>query len=376
MDLVEIYITNAIQNQWWCVDESKEVANSAARRANLEHMAAVAAKYGNHPAIMGFVVGNENNNAVTRENCMYWQWVDDVAKAVKQAAPNKLSSTTVVDDSMETPKAAMRCNSLPNLDVWGINSYRGNTANGFDNLFDTYNAVSTKPLLITEFGCPGTTHTAQGEIVNMPQNAKDQADYMRSHWNDIAAHASSCSGGYIFEWTDEWWKGNYWLEMNPSPTAPNPGFPGGWGDEEGFGLVAVMPDCSKINEFAKRVDAVRPRAAYYVMGQLFGRFNTLPAETYVGFDLVTCRSQYNPNHPSTVQPPPSTTPDATSPTSINPDSPTIVTPISDNTNNSPPNTIVVPISISTPQFSNNYDVSSGSVVAPLSILFFVLALVL
>ncbi len=351
-------------------------------------MQAVAQKYGNHPALMGFVVGNENNNAVTRENCKYWQWVDDVSKAIKQVAPNKLTSTTVVDDSMMTPTAAQKCNPMPNLDVWGINSYRGNTQNGFDNLFDTYSAISTKPLLITEFGCPGTTHAADHEIVNMPQNSKGQADYFTAHWNDIVAHASKCSGGYVFQWIDEWWKGGYWEEMNPSLSAPNPGFPGGWGDEEGFGLLAVMPDCTQITQYATRVDAVEPRAAYYVMGQLFGGFNTLPAETYTDFALVKCRKDFDPNPPVPPPPPPSpatepqapapvgsTPTDPNTPVTSTPDTPVAVTPIGGETPVAAPNTIVVPVSISVPQFPSRVE-SAGSVLAPLSILFFALALIL
>lgn len=336
-------------------------------------MVDVANKYGGHPAVMGFVVGNENNNAVTRENCKYWQWIDDVARAVKQAAPLKLTSTTVVDDSMDTPTAAQRCNALPSLDVWGINSYRGNTEHGFDNLFDTYSEVSAKPLLITEFGSPGTTHDAQGEIVSLPQNGKGQADYLAAHWRDIAAHANKCSGGYAFQWVDEWWKGNYWLELNPSPCAPNPGFPGGWGDEEGFGLVAVMPDCAQITAYAMRRDRVEPRAAYYVMGQLFGAFNTLPAETYADFALITCRRDFDPNPPQAAPTPVPAQPQT--PTSVPAtEAPIYVTPIGEQVPSSAPITVITPQSLSAPQFNNNIALPSAATVAvPLSILF-VLAL--
>ena len=74
---------------------------------------------------------------------------------------------TLIDDSMTTLKSVEENNfDVKNIDIWGINSYRGNineANNHFDTLFSTFQAVSDKPLIVTEFGPPSSTRT---EIIN------------------------------------------------------------------------------------------------------------------------------------------------------------------------------------------------------------------
>lgn len=95
-------------------------------------------RYGNHPAVIGFILGNEQNNAVNRANCMYWQWIEQIANEVKGIAPTKLTATSIVDDGMVTVNYAELCGTLANhlqhLEVWGINSYRYDP-NPTENIF-------------------------------------------------------------------------------------------------------------------------------------------------------------------------------------------------------------------------------------------------
>ncbi len=60
--------------------------------------------------------------------------------------------------------------------------------------------------------------------------------------------APVCAGSAYFEWTDEWWKADaYYPNARCPATVQNPGkstndsFPGGWDDEECFGLNAIEP---------------------------------------------------------------------------------------------------------------------------------------
>ena len=193
-----------------------------------------------NPAVMGFVVSNELNSLQNINNPTFWNWINDLAGDIKTLAPGKLTMTSLVDDSMATvPLAESLASNMPNLDVWGINSYRGTEATGFDDLFSTFEAASEKALLVTEYGCPASTRNSQGQLTELPLNADAQAKYIAAHWKDIEQNSLIASGGYVFEWTDEWWKVPNTASTHDAGQATNGAFPGGWDDEEYFGINRV-----------------------------------------------------------------------------------------------------------------------------------------
>ncbi len=53
---------------------------------------------------------------------------------------------------------------------------------------------------MTEWGCDAFNSNTSEEDGDM------QARYIKSQWEDIARHSDICSGGLVFEWSDEWWK--------------------------------------------------------------------------------------------------------------------------------------------------------------------------
>ena len=192
------------------------------------------------PAVMGFVISNELNSLQNVNNPTFWSWINGLAGDIKALAPDKLTMTSLVDDSMASvPLAEKLASKMPNLDVWGINSYRGTETTGFDDLFSTFEAASQKALLVTEYGCPASTRDGQGNIALLPNNADDQANYIAAHWKDIENHSAIASGGYVFEWTDEWWKVPQTPSTHDAGSAANGAFPGGWDDEEWFGINGV-----------------------------------------------------------------------------------------------------------------------------------------
>jgi hypothetical protein len=198
----------------------------------------LAAQLADNPAVMGFVVSNEANNGIARHHPAFWEWLDGLAAEIKKAAKDKLTLIALVDDSMESVTLAEALGDhMPHIDIWGINSYRGTVSTGFDNLFTSFSAASGKPLLVTEYGCPASGRS-DGGIVELPDNAQSQADYVKAHWQDIAANSNVAAGGYVFEWTDEWWK-NGVPAAHDAGAAANSAFPGGWDDEEWFGIISV-----------------------------------------------------------------------------------------------------------------------------------------
>ncbi len=250
----------AIYDPW----DSTQPKRDAARKAFLAMVAAYAA----FPAVMGFIIGNEVNSVVTRDNSNFWKWLNDLAGATKAAAPGKLTLLALVDDSMKSVSHADK--NMPKLDVWGINTYRGQiqpaNANNFNNLWNSFAQLSKKPLLISEWGAPASTHDGAGHLVFTGPVVANLDTYITGHYTDItynsvatttnggannpnaANWAPVCVGSCYFEWTDEWWKldGAYSQEKCPATIqnvglAQNPAFPGGWDDEECFGLNAIKP---------------------------------------------------------------------------------------------------------------------------------------
>lgn len=277
--------------KWYQIDQSKETDNALQREIDSNIVAEIAQEYGSHPAVMGFVIGNEQNNAQTRGNCKFWEWIDSIAARVKQNAPSKLTSTTIVDDDFVTVKAAQQCNVLSHLDLWGINAYRGRVDTGFDKLFDDFAANAPQGLLITEFGCPASTRDGNGNFIMMPDNSKSQGDYMKVHWDDIVAHNTICSGGFAFSWVDEWWKLNS-EDVQDGHDTQNGAFPGGYADEESYGIIALNVDCSKMADWATRVDQPLPRAVYFIMGQMFGAWSDMPSQALQPINYPRCNGQW------------------------------------------------------------------------------------
>ena len=249
-----------------------------------------------HPAVMGFMVGNELNAETTRNNPQFWLWIDHLASIVKEIAPDKLTTIALVDDGFvsidgandHAPRVAGKV--LPHLDVWGLNNYRGNMNSGFTPEFwSGYQGKTTKPLLFTEWGAPASKHdpdTKYGEggiPSELPDQAADQATYIRNHYNDQVDHSTIhdgvSSGGALFMWADQWDK-----QECPTCSASKHdgsdgagGFPGKWWDEEWFGIHSLVKDPSRPldenwNQNAGRpwpADTLVPRKAYAVIKDLF-----------------------------------------------------------------------------------------------------------
>lgn len=203
---------------------------------------------GQHPAVAGFVIGNELNGGDRPDDPVWWEKMNELGAIVK-ASPggaDRLTMQCFYDDSMKTPRLAGTVGKgVPAIDLFGINSYRGTKDQGFNTLFTDYAAVCPKPLLMTEFGCPASLHvpdqkSPEGQPQELPDNAAAQADYVVAHWNDIVANRNVCAGGYVFEWCDEWWKQRgFPVDQQNGSGGEARAFPGGWWDDEWFGINSV-----------------------------------------------------------------------------------------------------------------------------------------
>jgi hypothetical protein len=273
---------------------------AAQRRAtDAEAYRALAEKYKNHPAVFGWVLGNELNSPQNRANPRFWTYLNDLARDLKSIAPKKETMVALIDDTMASLRLVKENGwDVSHIDVWGINSYRGRlgaTTNNFDNLFSSFAAASAKPLLVTEFGPPATTRheiangigvpippgtdparlgelCQTGSLVDLSDAGALTAQYLEGHWNDIVANQTVAAGGIVFEWQDEWYKAGDPAQRTRSPGS-NDAFPGGCWDEEGFGINAVVLRRSSPTSFPSPFvpDERVPRAAFQTLKRLWAR---------------------------------------------------------------------------------------------------------
>jgi hypothetical protein len=367
------------------------------RRANLRQFYLytarwLAKKYGDHPAVMGFAVGNELGNGTVVKSSDFWDLLNDLNAIIKASAPDKLTMAVFHDgpDWQQTITSGQFKGLTPpqvyKPDIWAFNPYNNPTLPG--NAFTRFkaslasckrpdNTSCVKPMVFGEFGTPADTHqvTAKSYPVkwvaqnfvwmknpppaqclaadelgpppgsggdgpkaefdrrktiavqmaadpdgkyNMPLKlepffsksgykvgdqlpAAAQADYIAASLS--ATHALKAnnaapldeekfySGGFAFEWRDEWWKDNVvtWFHsvsgnvggcssacQCTNTGAANPVFPGGWGDEQWFGLTGATisgrtnpAEVANANGLIGNPDILEPRAAIVAMCRAF-----------------------------------------------------------------------------------------------------------
>ena len=205
-----------------------------------------------HPAILGWVVGNEWNYNGLYVNLSV---ADAQARVSEVATLIKMADAThpVISAYGEVPSAAVLA-AMPNIDIWGINAYRGIS---FGDLFTVWQSRSTKPMFLSEYG-------ADAYNANLPgydPTSQALADEMLTQ--ELLDHSSARTqngvtlGGTIFEWADEWWKAGSPATQEVGGSAPGGGpYPDQTFNEEYWGLVDVDRN---------------PRAAYTALAKLFGR---------------------------------------------------------------------------------------------------------
>jgi hypothetical protein len=209
---------------------------------------------GQHPAVMGFTIQNEQDGADVCYNnpewaTFWWGQVEKFAAVVKVVAPDKLVGMATHDDPNIPGKAASYMAKCPHIDFWGVNTYQTMT---FDPVFNSipdvgpgYSGLSgaaLKPVILTEYGLPATSHRNPGDPSTIYEDAATRnttADVIGKMLPQAYQHPLGL-GLYYFEFCDEWWN---------QPEAPNiytwwggtraDGFPDGWWDQEGFGLYSI-----------------------------------------------------------------------------------------------------------------------------------------
>jgi len=243
---------------------------------------AMAHAFASHPALLGYMLGNELNAGNGPATPGYGSCLNQVytlvgamAAEIKKIDPNHLVTTAFEIGTSNKPGALpaatliaqSAANGLKSLDFWGMDLYRnGGTetapACDFDygdrylqKLIDVNKGAVQKPLVFLEYGADRFNMITFKE---WPQyQAVCDGQLARQLENCMAAQ--TCGGGLVFEWVDEWWKSKF----SPDPAQYDcptsvldhqtfcgfqvddaPGFPDRFFNEEYFGVNSIVLNSS------------------------------------------------------------------------------------------------------------------------------------
>ena len=179
--------------------------------------------YKDSPGVLMWVLGNENNYSFDRnvqrwsspeidaltdpeaqrkeKARLYYSFVNGLAKEIKSIDPKH----PVVMGVGEVASLDLAKEVGPDIDVIGLLTYRGPS---FGNAFRQVKQKFDLPLVMIEWGADSfNAASREPDEVN-------QAEFLKQQWKDIERNSDpkhgvgNTLGGTIFEWTDEWWKGN------------------------------------------------------------------------------------------------------------------------------------------------------------------------
>lgn len=190
-------------------------------------------KYKDHPAILMWELGNEYN--------YHPEWFEGGITTWYTALNNAAELIHENDDSHpvstahgEVPKA-FALSSCPNVDVWGLNTYRWDHP---EAIFEEWAGVSSKPMYLSESG--GDSYmTTTNEGYEKGENQQAQADANGKILKAVFLNQKICSGITLFSFTDGWWKAGNPHTQEPGGHAPfDGGVPyDGSANEEYWGIV-------------------------------------------------------------------------------------------------------------------------------------------
>ncbi|MFK7928657.1 MAG: hypothetical protein AB8H79_10755 [Myxococcota bacterium] len=256
-------------------------ADPRTREVLIEETLEVVNRYKGTRGVIGFMLGNEANYGL--------EWDSFEIQALPKGDRNRAKAVhlyslygEITDEihKVDTIHPVSICNGdvqfldliaehAPNIDLFGTNVYRGRTAR---DLYDQVAKVLDKPIFYSEFGADAYDAKAGRE------DHLTQAGYFRDQWEHVYLHSWSngdpgnAIGGYIFQWSDGWWK--YKQEENldvhdTNASWPNNAYPEDLAEgknnmnEEWFGITAKVPPAPD-GHFE-----VQPRSAYFLLAEAF-----------------------------------------------------------------------------------------------------------
>jgi len=177
-----------VERQGFDYNDSKGV------RAQLEQITEVIKAYKDHPAILMWGIGNEND--LFYSDFKVWNAIDDIAKMIKKLDPNH--PTMTVTAGLDVAEVQLIKERAPHIDIYGVNTYGGLI--GIDEEMRAYGW--NRPYVVTEWGPNGhweVRKTTWGAPIEQTSTEK-AADYERRYKLGIEKDEEMCVGSYVFLW--------------------------------------------------------------------------------------------------------------------------------------------------------------------------------
>ena len=208
-----------------------------------------AQQVGQHPAVMGFTIQNEQDGASVcyADPVMakfWWGQVEAFAKIVKEFAPNKLVGMATHDDPNIPLKAASYMATCKHIDYWGVNTYQ--TVN-FDAVFGPYAKVER---CCAEARNPDRIRPARHHATRSQRSRLDLRRRHDSGEDGQGASATSCRRLSSIRCRSACTISSIATNGGTSRRRPistrggavraNSGFPNGYWDNDGFGLFSIQ----------------------------------------------------------------------------------------------------------------------------------------
>jgi hypothetical protein len=261
-----------------------DFTNPRTRESIINSFAKYVSTFKDHPAILFWAIGNGNNSDIDQLDTMqinaWYSLVDEMAQKAhaiegKTYHPVALVSNEIedLDDSFKNSTD----NDLKNVDIFGINSFRGKS---FGDLFTNFAIKTRKPLWISEYGIDSFLSADYLNNFYGEEDQEFQAEWIGNLWDEIANNKDITIGGTVKEYSDEWW------QSNPDPkdeklnsshdlggTSPDdkncdgeldwfPEAPDKFFHDEWWGIVSI-------EDAGTDIDVLNPKKTYYTLQQKF-----------------------------------------------------------------------------------------------------------
>ena len=246
------------------------------RQAYIDGFTAYVNEYKDHPAVLAWGIGNENNYGFCTPNAAYlddlYVLANDLAKIAYEIEGENYHPAGFVNGDLlniGTKIYNSTDEATSYLDFWGSNVYPGKT---FGTWFDVYASLSGKPLFITEYGIDALNNTDKTE------HEDAQSEWVVRQWKEMD-NADMVIGSTLMAYSDEWWKQGGLTSHDPGGY-PTDRHPDGYSNEEWWGVMRTIDD-------GVNIDILEPREVYYALQSAWGGNITFNIPLDEGWNLIS-----------------------------------------------------------------------------------------